>query len=157
MASKKKGKDAAAVANEILGNKDGKVKREDFPDVEREFTARERKKITGLIDETIELKTTIGDKPDERKNKPGSGLLGQYAENLQELASIQGDRPGLRFGRVWFSASVQDGRKYTDMKKLVTYLVEHGVKSDVISAALEHAESRGDPFMKREINFLKQK
>lgn len=120
--------------------------------------------ICGLLANGATLKRQIGDKPDHKKGKAGSGLLRELDAITEELAQIQykHEFPGIRNGRYVFVARYQEGRETLQKDQLKQQLlaqlgpvVKKGTDILVIvNACFEAATKTGDAFMVRELEIL---
>lgn len=117
-----------------------------------------------LIEEGIEVKQTIGVKPDPKKGKAGSGLLKRYDDIKCELAEIQMiyGLDGLRHNRFFFGSAMQDGRRSFKQELAKQHLVLAfsalvPKKVDVIklvNECFEKATVQGDGFWVKKIGII---
>lgn len=98
------------------------------------------------------LKTQIGEKADERKGTPGSGLLGRLGdiEDALRLIQVENNLQGLRHNDIVFSATAKDGREKLDRKKLMDELYDRGVSAEVINEAFDAAIAEGHHYWQKE-------
>lgn len=104
-----------------------------------------------LLERAADLKAKIGTDPDEKKNKPGSGLLAEYADVKVKLQSLMVEMglEGLRHNKISYTARWQDGKETMSTEKFVQALLEANVGADVIQGALAAATKRGEGFFVR--------
>lgn len=122
-------------------------------------------RVSYLLDHGVELKTTIGVKPEPKKNKPGSGLMADLDVVMEELSQIQYryNMQGLKHRNLMFTVNQVDGRKTLDQPRLAQELlarfagvVKRGVDPlAIITECFEAATKTGDSYFVREIEVLK--
>lgn len=118
----------------------------------------EQNEIIGLLQRGSEVKQQIGEKPDSKKGKPGSGLLKEVDEIADKLMAIQmaNQLEGLRYGRLAFTSRLQPGRETVSMEVFKEQLVLAGVDVDTIVECESRARKTGDMFPVREIQVLSE-
>ena len=138
--------------------KEEKTAKKDLVEILEVEGVDEANEIVLLLEKTLDLKTTIGVAPDEKKGTVGSGLLKDYDESKKQLAISQmtNGLDGLRHNKIVFTSRLQDGRSKFDFEKFCQYLVSHGVKVELISDGIREYTSTGDSFYVNEITELKK-
>lgn len=119
----------------------------------------DRDEAVMLLEQLNQLQVQVGKKPDEKKNKEGSGLLKQIQEVKTKLSVIlaMSGLNGLRHGSLVFSDCWVDGRPTLDVKALKIELASEGVDLELLNRCIEKCTKTGDGYLRRQLVNLDRK
>src|SRR5215468_10733117 len=133
-----------------------KPTRRDLPDVVEQFETNEVHKITLLMEEAAELKAKLDKDVDDDEYDPLFHVARRFEDVKEKLGEIQSEaglEQGMRYGELYFNATLELGKTSYPINDLRDALLS----IDVINDAMNAAKRVGDSYWKRELSLIREK